>query len=82
MSTLFFLPDGTVRGLYTEAIDLSALGPLNVQRATSLEFDNRLGAWRVFDLAGHCLYCSTVREFCLAWEQEYVNRVLENTPPG
>jgi hypothetical protein len=78
MSTLFIMPNGTVRGLYTEEIDLSTLGELEVQRACRLEFDNKAQAWRVFDREGDCLYCSPSRETCLAWEQKHVNCVLEN----
>ena len=79
MSSLLILPDGTVRGVYTEALDLSTLGQLQVQRAMAIEFDNRLQAWRVFDAMGDCLYCSPSRETCLAWEQKHLAWVLENT---
>ena len=34
-TTLNIRPDGTVQGLYTEAIDLSALGTLEIHRATA-----------------------------------------------
>jgi hypothetical protein len=78
MSTLFIMPNGKVRGLYTEEIDLSALGELEIQRACTLEFDNEAQAWRVLDGEGDCLYCSPSRETCLAWEQKHVNWVLEN----
>lgn len=38
-------PDGTVRCLYTEEIDLRALGPLQVRRATSVEWDEDAQEW-------------------------------------
>jgi hypothetical protein len=41
---LLVLPDGTVKAVYAEAIDLTALGPLHVTRASSVEPD-RLGRW-------------------------------------
>jgi hypothetical protein len=78
MSTLFILPNGTVRGLYTEEVDLSLLGELDIQRACSIEFDNTAQAWRVFDPEGDCLYCSPSRETCQAWEQKHMNWVLDN----
>ena len=70
--------DGDCHGLYTEVIDLSLLGNLNVARAMTIEFDNRLQAWRVSDQEGDCLYCSPSRELCLAWERQHLNWVLEN----
>ena len=36
--------DGSVRAVYAEAIDLAALGPVSVTRASSVEPD-RLGRW-------------------------------------
>ena len=78
MSTLYCLPDGTIQGVYTEAVDLSTLGVLAIRRATSIEFDNRTQAWRVFDGYGDCLYCSPSRETCLNWERQHLNWVLEN----
>ena len=79
MNTLLITPDGTVRGLYTEALDLSTLGQLEVHRALAIEFDNRVQAWRVYDAMGDCLYCSPSREACLAWEQRYLDWVLDNS---
>lgn len=71
MSTLVFLPDGTCRGLYTETIDLSLLGRLEVRRASSIEFDNRLQVWRVRVRGLGEVYCSPSREECLRWEEQY-----------
>ena len=74
-----FLEDGTVGGLYTEVIDLTALGTLKVQRTTSIEFDHPLQVWRVFDRRGRCLYVSPSRQTCLDWEQQHLawNEQLE-----
>jgi len=74
-----FTPDGTARCLWTEAVPLHELGRLEVQRACSVEFDNKAQAWRVFDPEGDCLYCSPSRETCLTWEQKHLSWVLENT---
>lgn len=41
-------PDGTVRTLYTERIDLREFGTLDVQRASDVEFDECAGGWTVF----------------------------------
>ena len=79
MNTLLITPDGKVRGLYTEALDLSTLGQLEVHRALAIEFDNRVQAWRVYDAMGDCLYCSPSREACLAWERKYLDWVLDNS---
>jgi hypothetical protein len=41
---LVVAPGGTARALYTEAIDLAALGPLHIRRASSVEPDEH-GRW-------------------------------------
>ena len=68
-----FKPDGTGHGLYTEVIDLSCLGLLRVERATSIEFDNSRQVWRVKDRKGCALFASPSREACLTWEKAYFN---------
>jgi len=60
-------------GLYTEVIDLTQLGRLQVRRATTITFDNaaslaREGPDRV------SLFTSPSREKCLEWEQAYFSR--------
>jgi hypothetical protein len=79
MTTLHVLPDGTIRGLFTEALDLTTLGPLEVHRAMAIEFDNPAQVWRVFDPYGQSVYDSPWRENCLTWERQYLNGVLENS---
>jgi len=39
-------PDGTVVGLYTDAIDLRALGHVHAERASAVEWDDAAQAWR------------------------------------
>jgi hypothetical protein len=39
--------DGTVRTLYTDKIDLRDFGTLDVQRASSVEWDNERNGWTV-----------------------------------
>ena len=44
---LLIKPDGNVETLYTEQIDLRALGDLHVERASNVEFDDDEQGWRV-----------------------------------
>jgi len=71
MTAIVFTPQGQGRCLYTEAIDLNTLGKLHVERATRIEFDNRLGAWRVRDRSGFPLFTAPTRLQCLDWEEKY-----------
>ena len=41
---MLIMPDGTLRCLYDEAIDLAALGALQIQRGSHVEPDDR-GQW-------------------------------------
>ena len=68
-ATLIFTPQGEGRGLYTEAIDLSRIGTLKIERATTIEFDNQAQCWIVRDRTGFGLYHSPSRQTCLDWEQ-------------
>jgi hypothetical protein len=77
MNTLCVLPDGSVQCLYTEAIDLASLGRMQIQRATSIEFDNPAQLWRVFDRRGREVYSSASRQDCLRWEVQHVAEYLE-----
>ena len=74
LATLTFRPDGTASCLYTEAIDLSTLGRLHVRRATRIEFDDRLQAWRVWNEGGQVLYTAPTRQACLDWEHQHYNQ--------
>jgi hypothetical protein len=67
-----FTPDGTGHALYTEAIDLAAIGALSIQRATNIEFDNSTQYWRVRDPTGFPLFNSPSRQKCLDWERQYL----------
>ena len=44
MTTLFVLPDGQVRCLYDETINLASIGALHIRRASRVEPD-RSGRW-------------------------------------
>jgi hypothetical protein len=67
-----FTPDGQGRGLHTEAIDLGLIGPLVIERATHIEFDNRAQYWRVYDNTGFAMFNSRFRQECLDWERQHL----------
>lgn len=69
-STLRFNPGGHIDCLYTEAIDLRALGRLHVVRATDIRFNESTQQWDVHD-ADHrnVLFSHASRNECLHWEQ-------------
>jgi hypothetical protein len=69
-STLRFDPGGHIGCLYTEAIDLRALGRLLVVRATDIRFNDSTQQWDVHDAAtGQLLFSHQSRNECLNWEQ-------------
>ena len=68
-STLRFDPGGHIGCLYTEAIDLRALGRLLVVRATDIRFNDSTQQWDVHDAAtGQLLFSHQSRNECLNWE--------------
>ena len=73
-SVIKFDPQGTGHCLYTEAVDLSSIGPLQIARASSIEFNQKTQHWEVRDPEGKLLYQSQSRAVCLAWEHQYFNR--------
>jgi hypothetical protein len=54
--------------LYTELIDLPAIGPLEVRRASFIEFNNERQVWEVKSVGGNVLFFAKSRHVCLAWE--------------
>ncbi len=70
--TLEVTPDGNIRCLYTDVVDLSQLGRLSISRASQIEFDNYLRKWMVTSSkTGKRLYSATTRESALEWERQY-----------
>jgi hypothetical protein len=70
-ATLRFHPGGGIACLYTEAIDLRALGRLHVVRATDIRFNDPTQQWDVHDAdTGSVLFSHTSRSECLAWEHQ------------
>jgi hypothetical protein len=80
--SLTFLPDGTVLGLYTEVIELGAIGQLKIERLCTIEFDHPAQLWRVFDRKGRGVYASPSRSDCLRWEQENLTGAQTQTAAG
>ena len=71
---LTFDPHGQVHCLYTEALDLTAIGPLEITRASSIEHNHATQQWEVRDAQGELLYQHSLRSACLAWEHQLFNR--------
>ena len=65
---------GNGHGLFTEAIDLSTLGALEIVRASSIEFDNPTQQWQVRNAEGVLLFSDPSRQACLDWEHQFFNR--------
>lgn len=78
IATLTYGPDGKGRGLYTEAIDLLRLGVLHIERATTIEFDNKIQAWRVRDTSGTSIFAAASRQECLDWEQHHFSHQADD----
>lgn len=70
-TTLRFDPSGQVDCLYTEAIDLRALGKLEITRATDIRFNQASQQWEVHDAETDAvIFFHTSRTECLAWENQ------------
>jgi hypothetical protein len=76
-------PQGQVRCVYSESIDLSALGPLSIQRGSHVEPDEH-GQWFA-DLrlvAGPCLGPFQQRSEALLAEQTWLEQHWLTPHPG
>jgi hypothetical protein len=77
--TLRFNPGGHIDCLYTEAIDLHALGRLQVVRATDIRFNDITQQWDVHDAdTGKALFSHPSRNQCLHWENLNMQVNAEN----
>ena len=75
VTTLTIGRDGTVRGLYTDALDLRQLGQLRMARASVVEFKHTTQEWEVRTPDGkNILFSHRSRETCLRWEREFFTR--------
>jgi hypothetical protein len=69
-TTLRFTPGGRIDCLFTEVIDLRALGRLQVVRATDIRFNAHTQQWDVHTAdTGQVLFSHPSRTECLHWEQ-------------
>jgi hypothetical protein len=68
-----FDPAGNGHCLFTETIDLSALGTLEILRASTIEFNNTSQVWEVKDARGVLLFSHPSRSTCLDWEYQHFN---------
>jgi hypothetical protein len=75
MSTtvISFDQQGEGHCLYTEVIDLPSIGPLHVERATTIEFNEAGQVWEVRRIT-KVLFSHRSRAACLAWEHQHFNR--------
>jgi hypothetical protein len=71
---LKFDPSGQGHSLYTETLDLAAIGPLEIRRAASIEFNHHSRHWEVRAPDGSVLHHDPSRAACLLWEHQYFNR--------
>jgi hypothetical protein len=72
-TVLTFKPSGQGHCLYTEVIDLAALGLLSVSRATNVEFNPDRQLWEVIE-DDEVIFSDPSRQTCLLWEQRHFNR--------
>lgn len=88
---LFIFENGQCRTLWTDAVDLRALGPCQVARASTIDFNGDTQEWEVRRAwpetttddtpARHpALFSHRSREACLQWEQTHEALLL--TPPA
>lgn len=64
-------PTGDIHCLYTEKIDLFAVGRVvNIHKASNVEFNENEQIWEVLSLDGKVLHKNTSREAAIEWEIE------------
>lgn len=73
-ATLKFDATGIGHCLFTEVIELSAIGKLEIARASTVEFNNESQLWQVKSPEGLLLFSHPSRQACLGWEHQYFNR--------
>jgi len=65
--------NGEAGCLYSELIDLSSIGSLEVSRASNIEFNQPKQKWEVC-VDGKVLFEHSSRALCHAWEIQHFNR--------
>jgi hypothetical protein len=76
--TITFAPDGTASCLWTETVPLHEFGRLEVQRASTIEFNAVAQQWevRLVSDSNTIAFSNASRKACLAWENHYFNHDL------
>ncbi len=70
-TTLRFSPGGQIDCLYTEAVNLGALGRLHIVRATDIRFNDSTQLWDVRHAdTDEVLFSHASRSECLQWEHD------------
>ena len=71
-------PDGTARCLWNENLPLDSLGRLEVERASTVEFNPVSQEWevRLASNPGRVAFAHKSRAACIAWEVETFNQKL------
>ena len=63
--------NGDIHCLYTDSVDLFALGQVtNVHKASNVEFNEEKQTWEVLSLCGKVLHSNPNREKAIYWEIE------------
>ncbi len=63
--------EGNVHGLYTDDIDLFAIGRVtNIRKASNIDFNDEKQTWEVLSLDGEVLHTNPNREKAIDWEIE------------
>ncbi len=70
-------PEGDIKCLYTDRIDLFSIGRVtDVRKASHVEFDESSQSWHVLSLDGNILHTNPNREAAIEWE------ILSFSPGG
>lgn len=69
--TICFTPNGQAECLFSEEIELSSLGHLDVSRNSLVEFGGSTQKWEVRTPQGELLFTHASRAVCLSWEKEH-----------
>lgn len=80
--SLFIRPNGTIEGINPDGFPLQVLGEMGVQRASTLEFDNKRQKWIVRLPDGTEKFAHPVRAKALAWERKYFEELLRKPQRG
>lgn len=69
--------DGTVRAVHTERFPLSDIGPMKMERASTVEFNEVEQTWEV-RWAGEdrVVFAHPRRDVCIAWEVTVLESLL------